>query len=168
MVLSGSSIDWRFRGRTRSLNAWRCLKKLARRSSADISSVHRLGSSGGPTGRNWVLRTVIRPCGMDEYCGDVSAACWWSRLFGCVGRWVIRLMMTLWATQRIYVDDLHLGAAGPQKYLVIWMMIAAYEAVGTPFAYQKFRGGLRIDFIDYHLSYECWAADLSKKNDASG
>ena len=50
-------------------------------------------------------------------------------------------MMTLWAVQMIYVDDLHLVAAGPRKYLVIWMMIAAYEAVGTPFAYRKFRGG---------------------------
>eukprot|EP00439_Symbiodinium_sp_Y106_P033575 s2721_g4.t1 len=49
------------------------------------------------------------------------------------------------------------------RYLVIWMMIAAYEAVGTPFAYRKFRGGLRIDFIGYHLSYDCWAAGLSQK-----
>eukprot|EP00439_Symbiodinium_sp_Y106_P020386 s13841_g2.t1 len=98
-------------------------------------------------------------------------------------------MMSLWAMQMIYVDDLHLVAAGPQKYLVIWMMIAALEAVGTPFAvaagpqkylviwmmiaaleavgtpfaYHKFRGGLRIDFIGYHLSYDCWAAGLSQK-----
>ena len=71
--------------------------------------------------------------------------------------------MSLWAMQMIYVDDLHLVAAGPQKYLVIWMMIAAYEAVGTPFAYRKFRGGLHIVFFGYHLSYDSWSAGLSEK-----
>ena len=135
--------------------------------SADISSAHRLvpirrvdwpklGCRARSSDRVVWLNTV-------GTFGISSAAYWWSRLFGCVGRWVVRLMMTLWAVQMIYVDDLHLVAAGPRKYLVIWMMIAAYEAVGTPFAYRKFRGGLRIDFIGYHLSYDCWAAGLSLK-----
>ena len=135
--------------------------------SADISSAHRLvsirrvdwpklGSRARSSDRVVWMNTV-------GTFGISSAAYWWSRLFGCVGRWVLRLMMSLWAMQMIYVDDLHLVAAGPQKYLVIWMMIAALEAVGTPFAYHKFRGGLRIDFIGYHLSYDCWAAGLSQK-----
>ena len=135
--------------------------------SADISSAHRLVSIRRA---DWPklgcrARSSDRVVWMNTVgtFGISSAAYRWTRLFGCVGRWVMRLMMTLWAMQMIYVDDLHLVAAGPQKYLVIWMMIAAYEAVGTPFAYRKFRGGLRIDFIGYHLSYECWAAGLSQK-----
>ena len=119
--------------------------------SADISSAHRLVSIRRV---DWPklgcrARSSDRVVWMNTVgtFGISSAAYWWSRLFGCVGRWVLRLMMSLWAMQMIYVDDLHLVAAGPQKYLVIWMMIAALEAVGTPFAYHKFRGGLRIDFI---------------------
>ncbi|OLP90151.1 hypothetical protein AK812_SmicGene28324 [Symbiodinium microadriaticum] len=135
--------------------------------SADISSAHRLvlirkadwpklGCRARSQDRVIWLNTV-------GTFGISSAAYWWTRLFGCVGRWVVRLMMSLWAMQMIYVDDLHLVAAGPQKYLVIWMMIAAYEAVGTPFAYRKFRGGLHIVFFGYHLSYDSWSAGLSEK-----
>ena len=135
--------------------------------SADISSAHRLvlirksdwpklGCRARSHDRVIWLNTV-------GTFGISSAAYWWCRLFGCIGRWVVRLMMSLWAMQMIYVDDLHLVAAGPQKYLVLWMMIAAYEAIGTPFAYHKFKGGLRIDFIGYHLSYDSWSAGLSEK-----
>ncbi|CAE7254008.1 unnamed protein product [Symbiodinium microadriaticum] len=135
--------------------------------SADISSAHRLvlirksdwpklGCRARSQDRVMWLNTV-------GTFGISSAAYWWCRLFGCIGRWVVRLMMSLWAMQMIYVDDLHLVAAGPQKYLVLWMMIAAYEAIGTPFAYHKFKGGLRIDFIGYHLSYDSWSAGLSEK-----
>ena len=87
--------------------------------SADISSAHRLvpirrvdwpklGCRARSSDRVVWLNTV-------GTFGISSAAYWWSRLFGCVGRWVVRLMMTLWAVQMIYVDDLHLVAAGPRK-----------------------------------------------------
>ena len=99
--------------------------------SADISSAHRLVSIRRA---DWPklgcrARSSDRVVWMNTVgtFGISSAAYWWSRLFGCVGRWVLRLMMTLWAMQVIYVDDLHLVAAGPQKYLVIWMMIAAFD-----------------------------------------
>ena len=67
--------------------------------------------------------------------GVSSAAYWWTRLFACVGRWVNRVLMTLLQMQIVYVDDLHIVTAGPQKFLVLWMILAAYEAIGTPFSF---------------------------------
>ena len=95
--------------------------------SADIASAHRLV----------LIRKADWPklgCRARSHDGVVwlntvgtfgisSAAYWWSRLFGCVGRWVVRLMMSLWAMQMIYVDDLHLVAAGPHEYLVLNLQV---------------------------------------------
>ena len=94
--------------------------------------------------------------------GISSAAFWWARLFGLVGRWVLRVMLTLWNLQLVYVDDLHLLTAGPDKFLILWMVLAAaYEVVGTPFAYHKFKGGVAVDYIGYHVSYATWSAGVS-------
>ena len=78
--------------------------------------------------------------------GVSSAAIWWTRLFGTVGRWVLRVLGPLWNLQVVYVDDLHFILVGQDKFLVLWMALAAYELVGTPFAYHKFRGGLEVEF----------------------
>eukprot|EP00435_Cladocopium_sp_Y103_P040452 s469_g11.t1 len=45
--------------------------------------------------------------------GVSSAAMWWTRLFGCVGRWVLRVLGTRWTMQLAYVDDVHLLCVGP-------------------------------------------------------
>ena len=70
-------------------------------------------------------------------------------------------MLTLWNTQLVYVDDLHLLTAGPDKFLILWIVLAAYEVVGTPFAYHKFKGGVEVDYIGYHVSYATWSAGVS-------
>ena len=98
--------------------------------------------------------------------GIASAAYWWARLFGLVGRWVLRLMLTSFNLQMVYVDDLHLMTAGAQKFINLWIILAAYEVVGTPFAYHKFRGGLDVDYIGYHLSYSTWSAGISESRAA--
>ena len=98
--------------------------------------------------------------------GVSSAAYLWSRLFAAVGRWVMRLMVTLWQFQLVFVDDLHMLTAGPQKFLTLWMLVAAYELLGTPFSYHKFKGGIRVDFIGYHLAYDMWSAGLSERRTA--
>ena len=66
---------------------------------------------------------------------------------------MLRLMLTSFNLQMVYVDDLHLMTAGAHKFINLWMILAAYEVVGAPFAYHKFRGGLDVDYIGYHLSY---------------
>ena len=95
--------------------------------------------------------------------GVSSAAMLWSRLFGCIGRWVIRVMGPRWNLQVIFVDDLHMLVAGPDKFTVLWMVLTAYLLVGTPFAFHKFRGGPQCEFIGYFLSYDRWSVGLSPK-----
>ena len=131
--------------------------------SADISQAHRrvkvrradwpkLGCRSTSSSRTIWLNLV-------GTFGVSSAAFWWARLFGLVGRWVLRSMLTLWNLQLLYVDDLHLLTAGPDKFLTLWMILAAYEVVGTPFAYHKFKGGVEV--IGYHESYSSWSAGVS-------
>ena len=55
--------------------------------------------------------------------------------------------------QLIYVDDLHIVVFGPRKFVVMWMMVAAYEALGTPFQYAKFVGGIEVSFVGFQLDY---------------
>ena len=71
------------------------------------------------------------------------------------------MILTLWNLQLVYVDDLHLLTAGPDKFLILWMVLAAYEVVGTPFAYHKFKGGVAVDYIGYHVSYATGSAGVS-------
>ena len=56
--------------------------------------------------------------------------------------------------QLVYVGDLHLSSAGPRKFLNLFMLILLYEAVGTPFAYNKFAGGLSVEFVGFFLDYD--------------
>ena len=133
--------------------------------SADISQAHRrvkvrradwpkLGCRSTSSSRTIWLNLV-------GTFGVSSAAVWWARLFGLIGRWVLRVMLTLWNMQLVYVDDLHLLAAGPDKFLILWMILAACEVVGTPCAYHKFKRGVAVDYIGYHVSYTTWSAGVS-------
>ena len=61
--------------------------------------------------------------------GISSSAYWWTRLFGCVGRWVLRMMGIAWAMQLVYVDDLHMVQAGRDKFLNLWLALLAYEVI---------------------------------------
>ena len=138
--------------------------------SADIAQAHRrvrvrradwpkLGCRASSSSRTiWINRVGTF--------GIASAAYWWARLFGLVGRWVLRLMLTSFNLQMVYVDDLRLMTAGAHKFINLWMILAAYEVVGTPFAYHKFRGGLDVDYIGYHLSYSIWSAGISESRAA--
>ena len=67
-------------------------------------------------------------------------------------------MGRLWNIQIVYVDDLHIVVVGPDKYVVLWMILVAYELLGTPFSYKKFHGGVECEFVGYWLSYRecCW------------
>ena len=98
--------------------------------------------------------------------GVSSAAIWWTRLFGAAGRWVLRVLGPLWNLQVIYVDDLHIVVVGKDKFVVLWMALAAYELMGTPFAYHKFKGGLEVEFVGYSLSYKHACAGISPKRTA--
>lgn len=134
---------------------------------ADISNAHRLvkirsadwGLLGcrAKTGDRTIWLNTVGTFGVS------SASYWWARLFGCVGRWVLRIMGQAPWFQLSYVDDLQILVTGRNKFEDLWMVIAAYEILGTPFSFKKFRGGLAVDFIGYHIAYDQQAAGISQK-----
>ena len=95
--------------------------------------------------------------------GVASAAYWWSRLMGLVGRHALNLMGTTWFFVLVFVDDLHLASGGPDRWINIWRYIVALELVGTPFSYKKFRGGFTVDFVGYWLDYARFELGISEK-----
>ena len=79
--------------------------------SADISAAHRcvkikksdwgrLGCKTCSSSQTLWINTV-------GTFGVSSASYHWSRLFGAIGRWALRIMAQRWTLQIIYVDDLH-------------------------------------------------------------
>ena len=85
--------------------------------------------------------------------GVSSAAYYWTRLFAAVGRWAFRVLHLDKFYMLIYVDDLHVVVFGGEKFYTLWALFLALEIMGTPFAYHKFKGGLAVDYIGYHLDY---------------
>ena len=98
--------------------------------------------------------------------GVSSAAYHWTRLFATVGRWAFRILHLDKFYMLIYVDDLHVIVYGGEKFRTLWALFLALEVVGTPFAYHKFKGGLEVDYIGYHLDYFTWTAGISAKRSA--
>ena len=54
----------------------------------------------------------------------------------------------------VYVDDLHGAFTGPSKFEMLWVWLLAFEVIGTPFGYHKFKGGFSSDFVGFHLRYD--------------
>ena len=75
-------------------------------------------------------------------------------MFALVGRFVGHVMGTAWFLHLVYVDDLHGSFTGSSKFLHLWIWVLAFELVGTPFAYHKFRGGFASEFVGYQMRYD--------------
>lgn len=70
--------------------------------------------------------------------GIASAAFWWSRLMaGLLGRFALNLTELDRLFVLVFVDDLHLGSGGQNRWLSIWRFIVALELVGVPFSFLK-------------------------------
>ena len=54
----------------------------------------------------------------------------------------------------VYVDDLHGAFTGTSKFELLWVWLLAFEVIGTPFGYHKFKGGFSSDFVGFHLRYD--------------
>ena len=125
--------------------------------SADIQAAHRLVLIRKKDWRLLCCRAHSESPVVWVNCvgtfGVSSASYWWSRLFALVGRLVTAVLKQSPNLQIVYADDLHILVWGPHKFLWLWMMIATYEIVGTPFGYHKFKGGLEIPFVGYELDY---------------
>ena len=95
--------------------------------------------------------------------GVASAPYWWARLMALIGRYVGHLMGTHWFLQMLYVDDLHGVFIGERKFLHLWIWVLAFELIGTPFGYHKFKGGLVSNFVGFHLRYDLCQVGISDK-----
>ena len=135
--------------------------------SADIQAAHRLVKIRKQDWRLLCCRSHSDSPVVWVNCvgtfGVSSASYWWSRLFSLVGRLVTSVLKREPNLQIVYVDDLHILVWGQHKFLWLWMMIATYEIVGTPFGYHKFKGGLEIPFVGYELDYYRKTIGLSQK-----
>ena len=98
--------------------------------------------------------------------GISSAPLWWTRLFSLVGRLVMRVLGQENLFQIVYVDDLHGAFLGDRKFLNLWVTIALYEALGTPFAYKKFSGGINAQFVGYKLDYKMVSLGVNERRGA--
>ena len=95
--------------------------------------------------------------------GVSSTPYWWARLMGLIGRFTGYVMGSRWFMQVIYVDDLHGSFTGHRKFLHLWIWLLAYELVGVPFGYHKFKGGLSSDFVGFHLRYDLCEVGITEK-----
>ncbi len=80
-----------------------------------------------------------------------------------IGRYVGHLMGSHWFLQMVYVDDLHGVFIGERKFLHLWIWVLAFELIGTPFGYHKFKGGLVSNFVGFHLRYDLCQVGISDK-----
>ena len=137
------------------------LKEAVFTVSADISAAHRRVKIRRQDWRLLACRSdssskVIWVNKVGTF-GISSAPIWWSRLFSLVGRLVMRVLGQEKLFQTVYVDDLHSAFFGDRKFLNVWILVALYEALGTPFSYKKFSGGIVAQFVGYNIDYKGWS-----------
>ena len=95
--------------------------------------------------------------------GVASAAFWWSRLMGLVGRLGVRISASDWLFVLCFVDDLHLAVGGNTRWLTLWRFLVVMEMVGVPFSYHKFRGGFQSDYVGFWMDYSKFEIGLSER-----
>ena len=138
--------------------------------SADISAAHRRVKIRREDWRLLACRSdasskVIWVNKVGTF-GISSAPLWWTRLFSLVGRLVMRVLGQENLFQIVYVDDLHGAFLGDRKFLNLWVTLALYEALGTPFAYKKFSGGIDAQFVGYKLDYKMVSLGVNERRGA--
>ena len=70
------------------------------------------------------------------------------------------------AYQLLFADDLKWTAGGSCRYLTIWCFIFLWLAVGTPFSWHKFRGGISLDYVGFYCDYARFAVGISERRSA--
>ena len=95
--------------------------------------------------------------------GVSSAPYWWAKLFAAVGRFVGHVLQSSVFWHMVYVDDLHGAFTGGRKFECLWIWLLAFEVIGTPFGYHKFKGGFSSDFVGFHLRYDRCEVGITEK-----
>ena len=95
--------------------------------------------------------------------GVASAAFWWSRLMGLIGRFALATCMKDWIFILTFVDDLHMAFGGTNRWLTFWRLMACLEMVGIPFSYKKFVGGFQLDYVGFWIIHASnWACQRNE------
>ena len=135
--------------------------------SADIKSAHRLVKIRE---RDWPYLCCRADSQSDVVWvnktgtfGISSAPYWWAKLFACIGRFVGHIMQSAPFWHLVYVDDLRGVFVGERKFLLLWIWILAFEVIGTPFGYHKFKGGFASDFVGFHMRYDLGEVGITLK-----
>eukprot|EP00438_Fugacium_kawagutii_P018198 Skav226142 [mRNA] locus=scaffold1047:606146:609121:- [translate_table: standard] len=95
--------------------------------------------------------------------GVASAAFWWARLMGLIGRLTLGVSLRDWLFILTFVDDLHIAVGGPHRWLTFWRVLACLEMVGVPFSYHKFTGGFQLDYVGFWMDYCRFEIGMSDK-----
>ena len=96
------------------------------------------------------------------------AGYWWSRLAAAVvvrlchylvaGRWPLEVLL--------FVDDVLFNAKRAQEIIDVGVLLLILEALGVPFKWTKFRGGIATDWIGYRVNWETRELGISPKRSA--
>ena len=96
--------------------------------------------------------------------GVSSAAYWWTRLFATCLRAAHYLMDQAESGEVLtYADDVELLGANKMERRGITKFLIILTALGTPFKWEKLRGGLETDWIGFHTNYALKQLGLSVK-----
>ena len=95
--------------------------------------------------------------------GIASAAYWFARIIGLVGRLSLRVLLQSFVFMLIYADDLHVLSGGRDRWLNLWMSLALLCMQGTPFSERKWRGGLQLDWVGYWIDYGRFKLGISER-----
>jgi hypothetical protein len=96
--------------------------------------------------------------------GVSSAAYWWTRVFATVLRASHYLLSYEESLEVLtYADDVELIAASPAERQGATKFLAFLTAFGTPFKWEKLRGGMATDWIGFHTDYMKKELGLSTK-----
>ena len=140
--------------------------------AADIARAHRLvlvskedwgyqacrtgvDDQGGESTKIW-LNTV-------GTFGVTSASYHFTRLFAAVSRCAHSLLARRSSCQLTYVDDLLFMANGLGGMSAIWITLLFLVVVGTPFAWRKFQGGSRAEWIGFQVDIAACELGMTEK-----
>ena len=93
--------------------------------------------------------------------GVGSSCYWWSRLGGLLSRAVSAFLLRTLVWQLLYADDVFWDVSGPQKFRDLLLAVLLWEALGTPVAWKKVKGGFATDWLGYWVDYTRFELGIS-------
>ena len=92
--------------------------------------------------------------------GVASASYWWSRMYAGTCRLSVLVVASIW--QLVFADDVNWVVRGPDLFVDLLSVILWQIMMGVPFAWHKFRGGSKLEWIGYYLDYSKFAIGISE------